>query len=520
MLFKSVDLSILVCAYDMERELPRTLATLNRAYQKGLDGLRLEIVVLDNGSPKPLAEAALQAILPGVRVVRPDTVRQSPVIAINAAMKKLSGRFVGLLIDGARMLSPGVIRHAVQALRTDPARVVGTVGFHLGPDVQMRSMQAGYDQREEDLLLGSIPWQSDGYSLFGISYLAGSSGHGWFAAMSETCALFMTRVMWKSLGGLDQGFVCPGGGLANIDLWERAVAASDGRPSIILGEGTFHQIHGGAATGGTEEDRKAMRQEYATLKGRTFDGSLSYDARYIGALSPASFSAGVRRRLDEVRKAHSVGRRSFRVGLPGDALTHLQNGTLSTRYKGRRLLKSPFDLALYQRLLEELRPATIIEIGTLEGGSALWFRDQCRAIGLADTRLLSIDVQPPEMVEEGIELFAGDSLDPDGSFPGGLLAQLPHPWLVVEDSAHTYVSASAVLRYFDPLLAAGDVIVVEDGVVADLPEPHYRQFEDGPNQAVADFLSHAGPRYAIRSDLCDFYGPNLTWAPNAWLQKL
>jgi cephalosporin hydroxylase len=208
------------------------------------------------------------------------------------------------------------------------------------------------------------------------------------------------------------------------------------------------------------------------------------------------------------------------VGLPADALMHLQNGTLDTRYKGRRLLKSPFDLALYTRLLAELRPAAIIEIGTLEGGSALWFRDQCRAIGLADTRILTIDLKPPEMVEEGIELFAGNSLDPDSSFPGGLLAQLPHPWLVVEDSAHSFASVSAVLSYFDPLLASGDVIVVEDGVVADLSEPEYSQFEDGPNHAVADFLAHGGARYRIRTDLCDFYGPNLTWAPNGWLQKV
>ncbi len=44
------DLSILICAYNMARELPRTLHTLSRAGQRGADDINWEIVVLDNGS--------------------------------------------------------------------------------------------------------------------------------------------------------------------------------------------------------------------------------------------------------------------------------------------------------------------------------------------------------------------------------------------------------------------------------------------------------------------------------------
>ncbi|KCZ87959.1 CmcI family methyltransferase [Hyphomonas johnsonii] len=210
--------------------------------------------------------------------------------------------------------------------------------------------------------------------------------------------------------------------------------------------------------------------------------------------------------------------RAFAVDLPQDALMRIQSGTLKTRYKGRRFCKNPFDVVLYLQLIERLKPATIIEIGTSEGGSAVWFRDQCRALGL-ETRILSFDIDPPtDLDEPGILIGKADAYAPDATLPADLLRDLPHPWLVVEDSAHNYASTLAVLRFFDRLVVRGDYVVVEDGVVADLPGEQYRAFEDGPNRAVAQFLTDVRDRYEIDAGLCDFYGHNVTYCPNAWLK--
>ena len=54
------------------------------------------------------------------------------------------------------------------------------MAFHLGPDVQMRSIFDGYDAEAEDAQLEQVPWREDGYRLFDISVLAGSSVPGWF----------------------------------------------------------------------------------------------------------------------------------------------------------------------------------------------------------------------------------------------------------------------------------------------------------------------------------------------------
>ena len=173
---------------------------------------------------------------------------------------------------------------------------------------------------------------------------------------------------------------------------------------------------------------------------------------------------------------------------PGMRWRAIQHGTLRTRYKGLRLAKNPFDLVNYVHAIERLRPATIIEIGTSEGGSAAWFVDQCRVLGLAETQLISIDIAPPSLDLPQASFHRGDSCAPDETFPAEVMAEAPHPWLVIEDSKHRYESTIEVLNYFDRHLERGDMLVIEDGVVADLDGEVYRDLDDGPNRAVAEFL--------------------------------
>ena len=47
-------LSIVVATYRMQREAPRTTASLLPPLQRGVNDLDYEIIVVDNGSPEPL----------------------------------------------------------------------------------------------------------------------------------------------------------------------------------------------------------------------------------------------------------------------------------------------------------------------------------------------------------------------------------------------------------------------------------------------------------------------------------
>lgn len=219
-----------------------------------------------------------------------------------------------------------------------------------------------------------------------------------------------------------------------------------------------------------------------------------------------------------MRRVRAVRERKFATSLPQAALEPIQAGTLKTRYKGLRLCKNPFDLVLYLQLIEKLKPQTIIEIGTSEGGSAIWFDDQCTALGLK-TKVYSFDIVLPDVKSTSrVKFLMADARDPDGTFPTEILKSAPHPWLVIDDSAHTYSTVSSLLNFFDKFMLPGDYVVVEDGIVADLQSDHYRAFEDGPNRAVGEFLESQHARYRIDSSLCDFFGYNVTYCPNAWLE--
>src|SRR6184192_2570061 len=101
----------------MVRELPRTLRTLAPDYQRGVRAADYEVVLVDNGSTKPLDEATLAAFPGSLRVVRVDPAPPSPARAANLGLELAEGDLVGLVVDGARMASPGLLAGARLAVR-------------------------------------------------------------------------------------------------------------------------------------------------------------------------------------------------------------------------------------------------------------------------------------------------------------------------------------------------------------------------------------------------------------------
>jgi cephalosporin hydroxylase len=217
----------------------------------------------------------------------------------------------------------------------------------------------------------------------------------------------------------------------------------------------------------------------------------------------------------------SGGFRMFDTAIPTSLLDVVQPGVMRTVYRGVPFFKSPFDIGLYLQLLSRLRPQTVIEIGCKYGGSALWFADMMTNHGIAEAKVVSVDICPlVQYVDRRVQVLVGDAADLGASLTEDLLAACPRPWLVVEDSSHLYHHALAVLEFFDARLQRGDYIVIEDGIVAHMSGKQYAAYDNGPNRAVADFLSRSCGSYEVDSELCDFYGRNATYNPNGWLRRL
>lgn len=201
--------------------------------------------------------------------------------------------------------------------------------------------------------------------------------------------------------------------------------------------------------------------------------------------------------------------------IPEQHLEPIQRGTLVYEWKGILCLKNPFDLALYLRLLWQVKPATLIEIGSYSGGSAAWFADMTAAMGL-ETNIISIDVTPPTLDLARVQFRQGSAARLDAVLKKAELDSLPRPWLVIDDASHRYEDCAATLRFFEPLLRPGEYICVEDGIVDSFGVAD--RYEGGPNRAIQEFLHRASDRFEIDTGYCDYFGFNATWNTNGFIR--
>lgn len=300
-------LSVVVVVYNIPREVPRTLVSLSAGYQRDIAPDEYEVIVLDNGSDPALDPEMVAGFGDNFRLIRLDPAPPSPAHAVNRGIAEARGDVVGVMIDGARIASPGLLHFALHGAHLYNKAVVATLGWYLGFDFQRFAMRSGYDAVREDALLGSINWPEDGYRLFEISTLDESSVEGWFCPIAESNALFLKRELWDELQGMDERFDAPGGGLVNLDVFDRALGLPDAQLVILLGEGTFHQLHGGVATNGAPEQQPENWQkwagQYAQIRDRAYQVPIPRKPpAYIGTLSRAALLHFTRAAIDPIQR--------------------------------------------------------------------------------------------------------------------------------------------------------------------------------------------------------------------------
>ena len=280
-------LSVIVIVHDMRREAPRTLFSLSPGYQRRMETGDYEVIVVENGSSAPLSAEEVECVGPNFRYHRHETSSSSPVGAVNLGVDLARGEWVAICIDGARILSPGILHYMLAAFRAFPKPFVYTLGWHLGQEVQNVSIETGYDQEAEDRLLESVDWRGNGYALFSISTLALSCRRGWFSPVAESNCFALPKTEFVRLGGFNQAFQAAGGGLVNLDFFALACAAPELTPVLLLGEGTFHQFHGGIATNVARADHPwaKFHEEYVSVRGKPYSPP-QFSPFFLGRLSP------------------------------------------------------------------------------------------------------------------------------------------------------------------------------------------------------------------------------------------
>lgn len=269
-------LSVIVIIYNMERAAKRTLYSLCTDYQRDVQAADYEVIVMDNGSDVPMDEGFFAHLAGNFRYEYLADAPPSPVKAINRGFDLARGDMVAVMIDGARMVTPGIVAATISAGRAYTSPVVTTVGWLLGHEIQSRAIAKGvYDEQVEDQLLASIRWPEDGYRLYDISVVMGSNAGAWFGRMMETNYLALRTADWARIGYADERFDFPGGGLLSFDMYKEAVELKGSTFVMLLDDATFHQIHGGIASNSTHDDLltnlRKWRKQYIAIRGQDFE---------------------------------------------------------------------------------------------------------------------------------------------------------------------------------------------------------------------------------------------------------
>lgn len=207
-----------------------------------------------------------------------------------------------------------------------------------------------------------------------------------------------------------------------------------------------------------------------------------------------------------------------RSALPSWMINGIQRGVEKQQYKGHRILKDPFDFAIYSTLLWREKPATIIEIGSCEGGSALWMSDLMRAYEIP-CAIHSVDIKKVSGVTSaGVIFYEGDARNLGAVFDDRFMGAIARPLLVIEDADHIRATTLAALRFFDKWMRRDEYIIVEDSIVTDMGIAG--QFDGGPLVAMEQFLAERGADYEVDRFYCDMFGQNFTWNVNGYLKRV
>lgn len=261
-------LSVILVVYNMQRAAPRSVLALTSAYQHNIDSGDYEIIVVENGSSEPLDRAATEALGGNVQYHYLENPPPSPAHAINYGVGKARGEVLAIMVDGAHIVTPGVLSFGLQLFGAMANPVVVTLPFFLGPGPQTETVPRGYDEVEEDALLASIAWPDDGYRLFeiGVPYRIEPKGVRpkllWMVRQFESNCLFTRRSAFEAVGGCDERFDLPGGGILIPDLYRQLSRLADSELVQLIGEASFHQVHGGTSTNTSRSDQKQQWQRY------------------------------------------------------------------------------------------------------------------------------------------------------------------------------------------------------------------------------------------------------------------
>lgn len=287
---KNTILSVIVIIYDMPRQALNTIYSLSCDYQKNISRNDYEIILVENRSDNMVDANKLIDMNANIRYFVNDKDTQSPAKAINMGLKEAAGSIVGLMIDGARLVTPRVLEYALMAAAANRSFLAAVPSYNLGEIQHQHNLSSNYSEEKEISLLEACQWKNNGYRLFDIGSIGDANQNGFMNPLLESNCFFSTKENFFLIGGANEEFSLPGGGSLNLHMFRQLGTLENTSYYILLSEGTFHQFHGGVTTSQIDDREEVLESHRKQLHSYWNDGFHAMRREPVLLGSPTSHS--------------------------------------------------------------------------------------------------------------------------------------------------------------------------------------------------------------------------------------
>lgn len=157
-----------------------------------------------------------------------------------------------------------------------------------------------------------------------------------------------------------------------------------------------------------------------------------------------------------------------------------------THWFGQQILKCPMDMWICQELIWKIRPDYIIETGTFQGGSALYYAHLFDLMGHGEIITIDIQRRDNQPSHDRIHYLVGSSTDTDIVARVKAMVGEKKKVMVMLDSDHSHQHVLDEMRTWNDMVSVGSYMIVEDSNVNG--HPARPDFGPGPMEAINDFL--------------------------------
>ena len=255
---------LVITPYNMENYLTGTLFSLSKYYQNLED---YEVLTINNGGEK-INENFFYKFGRNFKYkyIEKSDADVHPYIEINKTIEKTHHDKIVIICDGARICSKNILDDYIKILNKSEFDICTCPSYHLGFDLQRKSILSGYNSKFEDNILKRSRWWLEGSSIFDISVLGGSSDSNLYKKLQvESNCLGISKKFFLEIGGFSKNFKIPGGGQINIEFFQKLVSNKKTKINYFINHGTFHQLHGGMSTN-SKDFKKQKKNENEELK--------------------------------------------------------------------------------------------------------------------------------------------------------------------------------------------------------------------------------------------------------------